>query len=371
MPPSGPDRAPLRDRPLAWMVAVLLLAELVARLTAPAPLPDDSWRNPANLRRWPEYTLAGPDDAEPLVVLVGNSQAVGRELVPPQVGYPALLDRQLAAIRPGARLLNWSVQGLRASELELLSLAAVERGADLLVLAVGYKTFEHPHLVHLGYGSSDVDLLAGRPTLWRTLRDQTVTGRLTTWDQLLERGLQLGTALGRSRRPVLDALLGSLEPVQRRALSGHAVPDLRPLGVDADGAPLRPLDPSRREPLRRAARVAAARELAGLDAAALAPPLAVCQDVIAGLARRAAAADLALLWVWVPMDGAGLPPATRPLIEGFQRRADQTLREVAIPRLDLLDAVPSDEFLSVTHLDEAGHRRLARVLLPALGDALP
>lgn len=98
------------------------------------------------------------------------------------------------------------MQGLRTNELEVLALEAEAQGAELLVIAVGYKNFEHPHLVMLDYGASDVDLLAGLPHLWQPLLNSTVTGESADLDDLLVRCFQVLTHLGRLRRPILDSL---------------------------------------------------------------------------------------------------------------------------------------------------------------------
>ncbi len=364
----------LAKSPCSWCVLFLGLAELVARLASPygeARPAADSPRNAWNRRGWPEYTRAPATPADPLVVLLGNSQALGLELHDPEACYPARLDTRLRERHPGGRLENWASVGLRATELEVLSLQAVDRGADLLVVALSYKNFDGPGAVVLDYGGADIDLLAGRPGLWRPLLETTLTGERTSLDDLFVRAIQLGSGLGRMRRPLLDAAARNLELPHHRMVFGHPTARQFPAGWAEDGGPLPSIQVAREAWRRGRGRQAILRRLETVSADHLAAPLNACRAVIDRLVARAEAAGLPLLWVWVPMDTGGLPESMANLVETFHARASFVLREHGVPVVDLAGLVPTEEYVSLTHFDGDGHARMTRELLPAILDALP
>lgn len=93
-------------------------------------------RNPHFRRTWVEhvYGASPKQDGEKLIVIIGNSQGYGREIEDGRT-YAALLERSLSS-KSGAtvRVLNWSIPGGAGPEFVLLAAAAIRVRPDAVVL---------------------------------------------------------------------------------------------------------------------------------------------------------------------------------------------------------------------------------------------
>ncbi len=354
-----------------WLVLYLAALELIARGLVPyagLPTADQARRNPTQYRGYVEYLEAG-SPAEPLIVLIGNSHSVAAEIEDAEAIYPARLDRELRRLWPAARLENWSSGGLRTAELELLSMKAVARGADLVVVAVSTQNFDFEQHLNLDFPQSDIHLLAGDPRLWRLLPGALFYDR-TTLDGLLSRSVMFHSSLARSRIAVHDAVAARVSRSWHRWLVGRVLVAGNRLDAFAD--PDRSIYWPRRHVAFEEWRAEVVAEPPVFDVGPGVIELRYetftrCFD---RLYARLSAHGVRLVWIWHPIDLATATPRARRAVRSFLDRAGPYVEGAGGRCHDLSQAMPTRRFLSWSHLDEAGHAELARRLLPILADAL-
>ena len=380
---AGSPAAPRGPGTFVWFALLLLAAELLAAWRLPyrhLPRAADVPRNVRSHRGFPEYLQPperrpGPVRGErPLAVVIGNSQAVGVELGDPEGIWFAHLRRRLSADAAGGapvHVENWSHGGLRTGELELLTLAALERGPDLLVFVLHFRNFDPLDDLRLSATSSDVPLLAGRPSLWPGLRGTLIEGELDL-DARLLKAVLLHSSFARMRNPVLDRLSHVVPPPWHRAVFGHR---RDPGDVFHEG---RRHSTEGMPTLERRARWVAQggldealEEIARLDDVRVGRRAASATAVTASIARLAAAQGTPVVWVWGPVDGSVIPDALADRPRAFYAAATGAARATGARVVDLTDALPHDAFVSLTHFGVEGHQAMAALMEPVIRDALP
>ncbi len=353
---SGPVARPTRV--LAWLLLLLLAAGAAGSAWLPYPRGGGADGNPFPWRGWPEY-LSGPDLVD-TVVIIGNSQAVGRELTSNAERYPNRLDVSLRA--HGLRVENWSLECIRMAEIELLVAKAMTRRARLVIVSIMPLNLERPEHVRLGDSSSDIHLLAGEPALWSHL-GQSVLARNLDADQLLSRFGRRYWAWLRAGERLRDRAASLLHHRHHELAFGSR--RSRIAALSADELP----PPSGRPPVERQARRSAASWQRHLDA--LTRP--AFEAWTSGLAARLRDSDSRLLLVWMPVPHQH-PRNTfaRGAAEFFAGScAAATARGIGCA--DLSRSIDDARFLRAfnwTHLDAAGHQILAERLHPLIRDAV-
>jgi hypothetical protein len=139
-----------RSRPRSAAAEVLtVFAVVVSIVAAVSLLIDMSWRslagprNPYFRRLVPWWVMETPPKApgEFLVVILGNSQAYGREM-PASAIYSSLLGPRLQARRAErVRVVNWAIPGGNAPEFILQAAAAQRLNADVVLVMAGPGNF--------------------------------------------------------------------------------------------------------------------------------------------------------------------------------------------------------------------------------------
>ena len=171
-----PARAAGRLFTAGLLLILLLLAEGAARLWGP-PMPSCATqrRNPYRFRGWPEYAEAarGLQASNRVVVVLSNCQGYGAEL-PATAGYPAVLQRMLAAEDPDAarpwRVMNWSLDGATSIEYVLLAALLRTMNPEAVIVPVAFADFRAEHFGEgWRYSRSDAARLAMRLSVARHL----------------------------------------------------------------------------------------------------------------------------------------------------------------------------------------------------------
>ncbi|MBW2276979.1 MAG: hypothetical protein JRF63_05765 [Deltaproteobacteria bacterium] len=357
-----------------WFVPLLLVLELVAWYALPYsrhPRASEVERNPTDHRAWPEYLRAGDENSGKLIVLLSASQAVGKEIEDPQLIYPALIRRELERRDSELRLENWATGGTRTVDIELLSMKAVQRGADLVVLGFSFRNFDRKDKLDLDYPFTDVNLFAGDPRFFGELEDTTFAG-VTEAEDVLQRSAKLGSSLARSRVAVIDAI------VERTPLSWHRwvvgrfvrprprLDDARdPAGSlfwadQADALAEWQVIEDRRRLLRK-------RHGVRVSKGELAERLETFRVFHEALTRRFERSGTRSVWVWLPMKTSLLPSESLKNVRWFYSETTEIVEATGVRCHDLHDAIPSERFLTPGHVDEPGHELLAESMLELIG----
>lgn len=337
--------------PLVWALGFLVMANVVASVMP-------TWRvehasvSPVNLRgrrAYPEYVAALPGDAErDLTVLISNSQAA-YDGVDATTLYPALLRPRL-----DGRFENWSADGIRIVEAELLTRQALARNAKTIVVALGVSNIDVPQQATLDVGNTDADLLVGDGHVWASLGDSVTTAKL-------------------ERDAFAQRLLAFYVPLVRLRLAGQ---DWASEHIPSDlHAPLfgRTLQhPTRIVKIGGSRGSAGGRPQRGAERyvsdAQLAPRLATLERFATRLQREAARRGTQVIWCWVPVALDRLHPQLRAEGLAFYDRATPLLQANGFRVHDLTAAIPDDEFLDATHLTREGHMRMSELMGAALGE---
>ena len=314
---------------LVVAAAALLVAEGMARALPPSPLHCSlTDRNPAVRYGWPGWTAPRPrPEEQELVVVISNSQGFAPELDDPSRTWPAQLERRLLA--GGERAVyNWSLNAARGPELAVLAAAAGRHAPDLVLVVAGSGTFGQAQATwRVGFRANDLkDMLA----------DPAVAGRLP--GGLAE---ELRRKVGLRWTDHLRARSGLVRLRDRLPLLEKGIAQV------AQEAP---------EDIASAGATGAVGEagdalLDGLVQAAGAPVLFVGQPLGPGASE---------------MDRA----ARDVFIERTAARWGSPGSDLDAAVLDAADAVAPSRFLSLTHLDAAGHRDFADWLAPHVAAAL-
>ena len=351
--------------PLTWCLLLLLVGEVVATVGSPyarTPRAQDVSRIPTNARGWPEYLNPGESPAAWRVAVVGNSQATTRELADERQLFTALLNRRLAADGLPVLVENWSVDGLRSDQIELLMVQARTRGIDLLVLVVSVANLDLERNFRFDRHVADVDLLAGQPRAWPWLEHTTALADLSS-HQIGWRWLQLGSALARSRTVVLD-LVGQHVPARyHRQLFGRFLLTAPTQAIVAAPASPFPSGASPRSP-------APSERTSAMLQQFRRSRLPTVERLVATARRLLVSEGTGFAWVWGPVrpwpDGS-VAHAVAP----FAGEVCDSLTDV--PCLNLAELLPVERFFErrrSSHYDALGHQQVADVLHPLIVDEL-
>lgn len=107
-----------------------------------------------------------------------------------------------------------------------------------------------------------------------------------------------------------------------------------------------------------------------MDHAEAARRLETVRTLYPPLFRTLDASGIRVVWVFHPMSPE-FDETTRASVRWLNREACRTMSGVGVRCVDLTDALAADEFSSLTHLNEAGHRSMAELLGEILVDELP
>lgn len=355
----------LSNNPFVWLLLILALLEALAYLLLPytqQPIAADVLRNPTTWRGWPEYLRApslGVSGKK--IAIIGNSQAVGREMRDPGDIYVAHLRRLAREQALPLTIENWSLEGIRLAEIELLTMQAVKRQLDLLVIIVSPGNLDRGGSYNLDFGASDVDLIAGDPALWNMLLDSGLRRRISIHD-VLKRGALLHSNVVRSRIAVHDVTASWLDPRWDSVVFGQRKNRIAHLRIGESRGRSASLPRQRRTmPAAQWRQYLEVHRRPAFD------------TLFASLQRRLRATGVDLLWVWMPLPGAIAGESALAGTRRFQQDICRTIEASGFACADLSSRLPDDHFLPLfqwTHLNHRGHRRFAAILFPLLRDAI-
>lgn len=352
----------LTRSPFLWFAFLLAALEVLSWQTSPYRLgrkADQTTRNATKHRGWPEY-LDVKDDKAPLVALISNSQGVGGEIEDRNAIYAASLKDHLA--RRGFRFENWSTGGLRTTEIELLTMKAVQRGVDHLVLVLTVNNFDPDEQLNLDFPFSDITLLAGEPSLWPELRDSLFISN-TRFEDLAVRFMARWSSLVRSRIAVTDLVAAHLPLEWHRLALGHEVrPGSRLDDLESPEISLYfpAIDVTEEQLARRRAMLNTNPR--DYDPDGIERRLETFERLYPILRERAKRSGMRLTWVWNPLAPGSTTDEGRSVRNSFIERASRTIERGGSRSHDLSDSMKSGYFLSHGHFNEDGHREFARMM---------
>ena len=348
-----------------YCVLSLLLAELVVSKIVGWPNEQAEppyLRNETPYRGWPEYVSNVEKKRD--IVLLGNSQGVGTELPDVSSIYAAQVNDALARHDHSIALHNWSVTGLLAHQLELLSLKALSHGPELIVLSVSLHNFNPTGKLTLSRDETDISLMTWDTTLLsRDLLSSSLI-RNTSKDGLIRAWLNRVSATARSRTALFDWLASKVPWRLHRLIFGHSRPQpvLTPIYERTEilePAPIRHLQIKSPE--------------AHWDKQFRGKQLPVAVDYYEWLNRQAEKRGTRLLWIWMPF---ARRDDTSTILRSMGRIHTEfcaQLKSDGNQCVDLSQALQPDKFISgdlSSHLTRPGHSEMAGLLTKEILDAL-
>ena len=350
----------LAASPFAWLAVYVCIITVAAGFMLPYDRvsAQHNQRNPYPWRAWPEY-VSGPP-SEDLVVVIGNSQAVARELESPDQLYTAQLKKRLQP--HGLALENWSLEGIRLAEIELLTLKAVQRRARLVTVVVAAPNIGRQSSVQLGSGASDIDLLAGEPGLWHQLRHTLVFANARL-KEVTDRFFLRNLDMVRMRMVLRDWLATQVDRRSHSLLFGVRVnPEnyWRHHELPPPQATIPTINPTSSSPDFWEQQFMAVQY----------PSLQSWTD---RLLKRLAGTETELLWVWMPTPHEDPRLLMDEGAQPFYQQFCELMRSRGLACENLSRLLPDNTFLPAynrTHLKPHGHQTLAEALLPLIVDAV-
>lgn len=307
----------------------------------------DLKRNSLFRRGWVEFTYEStkhqPD--ETLVIIVSNSQGYGGE-VEDNATYASRLEQLSAANNQKKfRVLNWSIYGGHVIEMAILAAAAKRLEPDLFFYVENPSRFHH-RLIRYKTGkgksigiSSDIEFL-----LWYSeIRDSIPKRFLTSFFRPIDY--------------VEIALAHIFKPYRYRELllSGLTLP-----------APFKPFD--KREHLglwnqnfvsrERLLRQLRQNEKMAKQGRPVVNPKDIGWDLVSDFFQAADGMTGEKYFIQMPLHSLA-HKQNEAIIEDFTRIGEESSFNV----IDFTQNIPDEEFVSLTHLNEAGHQRMAALLV--------
>lgn len=360
-------RTRVLSNPFFWLLLIMLALEITAFYLLPyrsIPVAETAVRNPLQKRGWPEYTRGKSSQEGKLVVIISNSQGIGKEITAPGSTYSGLLRERLKAMMPEVLLENWSCAGIRTADIEMLSLRAVERKADLVLFVLSFENLDPVGKVNLEFPSSDVKLLAAVPSLWRHF-PQTQFFRRLTPRTAFENFFSFRSRLIRSRIDVLESLANLLPREAHRYVFGQELRSHRRLdgwGSEQVGGEETTLKCILEKKNRGGAfkvkeeRLEQSRE--------------TFSQVYPTLAKRLDSRGIRHVWVWQPLALDNFKERSINHIRHFVEGATGTIETAGGRSLDLTGSIPTRHFYSRGHFDQHGHELMSSSILPVIADEL-
>jgi len=320
------------------------------------------------MRGWPEYVRSSAEHRAKRIAILGNSQAVGREIGDEQLLYSAQLQGLFKLNNVPVTVENWSVEGLSSDQIELLSMQAARRAIDLMVVIISPSSIDLSSHYRLGSQAPDVDLLAGSPLLWPLLSDAGFYPKLKYHD-LLRRAVTLNSNTARSRVDLLDRLATTV-PIDRHPFVFGQVRPIRAwrrIDVATGRNDSTRNAASRPAPAYRGPQPAVwNRELMKLR-------LPTFNKFYPALHARLKTHGVKLVWIWMPLSQPVWGPVIKEAATPFFAEICKKIHASGINCVDLNDALPDRAFRTpdvTSHLTVEGHRLAAERLYPLLRDAI-
>jgi hypothetical protein len=346
--------------PFLWFLVFLVCAETFAATVSPyrdTPPSGQSRRNRFGERGWPEYLQSITPQRKPLIIIISNSQGVGREIRDPADLYAARLEKKLNAENIPAQVENWSCSGLRTTEIELLSIRAAQRRPDLVIFIMTYKNLDAENLWGLNYPSSDIPLLAGDPSFWPYFSD-TLFMEKTTPHDILKNFFYLQSRFLRGRFFFYDRLEWSLTRQWQLIIFGKEWRRKKNNStIDFENY-------AQNQPFKRGAYLsdAAAPIRLGLGPDSFIKQEFTFSRLYPTIHRRLTQNNASVLWVWSPVAWKTLQSVELKKMENFYERCDALIKAEGGDSLDLTRSLTNEYFFNLSHLDSKGHELLSEKL---------
>lgn len=358
--------------PFLWLAALWLGTEaLVSQLspyTAQAPA-REATRITYDTRGWPEYIRGDKQSGERLVVLISNSQGLAEEFADSDLLYTQRMRDLARHAGLALNIENWAISGIRTDQIELLSMQAARRGADLVLLVLAPTNIDRLSDRRFGFHAADLHLMVGHPAIWPLLRDAAFIDAIT-YDDILLRSVFLASPVVRSRDRVLDRIAARLDSATQRLSFGHvrSRQAATPL-AERPGAMLQDEEPAQTAPATR--RPLGTRE--PWERQFMDERLPVFRAFFPPLHQRLTDAGARLVWIWMPTTGSRFRESLWAAADPFHERICTEIREHGATCIDATGVLPPDHFLHddpISHLNSQGHAAMADYLLAVILDVL-
>lgn len=357
----------LKNNPFVWFVCLVMVMNLVAWWILPyrkQPPAVEVYRNPLLMRGYPEYVRGDHPWGKKLVVIISNSQAVGKEIPAGKI-YFALLRKELEKRGVPVQIENWSSGGIRTTDIELLTIQALERKVDLLIFVLGSSNFDMPSKLKLDYSSLDISLLAGKPSLWPYLKETTFW-KNTTYHDILKRFFMLHSSLLRARIPVTDIMARITPKVWHKYFFGTVRKTRKAERLDDPRSVTEWKEPKKEEYIVKR------KKYKGLSLGKdqLIQRLETFRLFYQLFEKRLKTRKVRVVWIWMPYAVEVFPKRALQTVRLFNQRASTMIAESGVRCVDFTDSIPTDDYMTLSHFDESGHKKFAKQMVQILTDEL-
>ncbi len=215
-----------------WCVGVVLL-EVLARWITPYNqilVAADTPRKAVVNFGWPEYTQHKAEKNQELIVIISNSQGESRELLASET-YTAHLQNMAKEKAPHLRFENWSVGGIKAVDIEILTRKAILNGASKVFVIASNYAFYQDSTATPKITNNDVDLLAA-PLSQSKYYENTLFASFDSFEEKLGRKVRYYSQFARLKTPFQNWLKQQTQSKYQIFLFGKYI-DRKPANYEA------------------------------------------------------------------------------------------------------------------------------------------
>jgi hypothetical protein len=312
-----------------------------------------SIRNYYNTMAWPEYTNGKKKRDGKLAVIIGNSQSYGNEIDSAEHTFIGIVCDSLSRTNPNLKIENWSLSGIRTTDIELLSIKAQIRNADYIFFTLHFDSWDYPENVSLDYPLSDVNLMIGTPGFWPYLKKSMVRKSFDR-DRILKHWIILHSQTVRYRTvlyqklaqyvPNEDHIFYFGKPInQRRGWRIEEVPDFRD---------------QIKKTKKSGDRIISSKEINRR--------MSTFMEVYEKLLMRLENKNTKLIFIWAPVSPEHVSTKNIAKMIEMEEKMSRIIKKSGHKSYILTSALDAEYFLSRGHLNKKGHYFFSNKLLPIL-----
>ncbi|MFA7379541.1 MAG: hypothetical protein WC150_03720 [Bacteroidia bacterium] len=348
------------NSPFFKFLLACILVNLVCWWVNPynaVPTAKQQSRNIYPKRAWPEYISAAKDPGKKLVVIIGNSQSYGEVDENPEHIYPSYLRSKL--IQKDVVLENWSVRGIRTSDIELLSAKALQKGADIIVFALDMSNFDVPENITLDYPNTDINLVLANAEV-RKLMQHSLLAKSYGIEDVLRKTLSKYVPLVRLRSPLYKSLTSVVNKNDEILVFGNPVsreynPQINDFKLMRDRLM------NKKVSKNFEMKITKAHLRSYLHTATLFEYY---------LAQRVKGCHTKILFVWQPLNVNAIKPEERKLIDRFRNDMEKLNAKLGFKQNNMLEVIPESGMSTISHFNIDGHKMFADSLYNYLSNEL-
>jgi len=335
------------------LLAILFFTEAYFSYTNPyrlMPTAAESNRNAARRYAWSEYLNFTKKRDKKLLVFIGNSQIFGNEMKDEKDIYFSQLKEKFRQIDSTYELQNWSVSGLRTSDMELLSIMAGVKKADVVVFPIISGTIDFMHEIRLDFPNTDINLFVARSDFRKPLKN-TLLYQSINREDFIKYWLTYHSATIRYRTHLYHEMAKYTPDYDEIFWFGKPMRTERNYQI-AENKDFR--NKYNKNPNARDLSIAFEERQK------------IFENFHKLLEKRLKPLGTKVIFVWIPVSTEKVSKKNVDYNRIFVAKAEKQIRQAGWTSLYFTESVPPEYFLTRGHFTKEGHQYFSQIIFDAL-----